>query len=797
MDNQPQILTGEVLPPLKDLVPRDYQEWSYNAIARAIRDYQGPFFIEASVGAGKTAIMAMILSQAQEKGIPCMVLARRGELVEQNSETFWAAGVRNSIFSASMGIKSTKYQIIVGSEGTVARSLETQLRHKNDDGSVHYQPAILIIDECLTGDTMITTANGQMRIDDPDLINQEIACVDETCLLRDFHKPVRVFSNGTKSIWRITTECGNQIKCTANHKLFSYSPFLGGNASWVPASSLSTGEELYTHQLGWRVIASIEKDIGYEEVFDIEMPTHHNFFANGILVHNCHEVGFDQEDSQYMKIIAELLARQPKLRIIGLTGSPYRGTKDILGEFWKSCVYRVRTPYLVDRGFLVPTIFGFGHDDVQYDLSNFKIDPEDNHADYTKEDLLAMQRVVTEDKTTTQRIIAEVIELTKNRNTVMITGAGKKHLEQIAECLPEDSWIIITDDTGNKERRFGLKQAYDGKKKFILQIGCLTTGVDIPLIDTSVIMRKIGSLTLLVQLLGRGMRLLKPFQKEAGYFKEDHLVLDYSGTMDEMAEMYADPVLERATHDKAIQEEVDMVICGLCQQKNSPRARRCIGRIDPDASLTLMPVVRTDKDGKQWRNFEMDGRCENFYHMRECMVCGTPNDTAARECRKCEAILIDPNKNLSHKHYVDADFRPVFSWTMGLTRNGQGIVVTYFLDGVFSEDAKKFNFRGKDCEMATELLFPEAKEKWMKSKWFDFLNTHVKKEHRGYFRGKKAIDCIKMMKYMQIPTHITHRVNSEKRSVIHRKRFGQAEVTSIDTGEETTDSQNLLETNYE
>jgi superfamily II DNA or RNA helicase len=219
-----------------------------------------------------------------------------------------------------------------------------------------------------------------------------------------------------------------------------------------------------------------------------------------LVIDECHEVAFDQEDSQYMKIIAELLRRQPKLRIIGLTGSPYRGVKDILAEFWKQCVYRVRTPYLVDRGFLVPTIFGFGHDDVQYDLSEFKIADEDDHADYTAEELLAMQRKITADQTVTQRIMAEVIELTKHRNCVMITGAGKKHLEQIAECLPPDSWVIITDSTGNKERRLGLKQAYDGKKKYLLQIGCLTTGIDIPLIDTSVIMRKIGSLTLLVQL---------------------------------------------------------------------------------------------------------------------------------------------------------------------------------------------------------------------------------------------------------------------------------------------------------
>lgn len=648
MENTPQKLTGETIPPLKDLVPRDYQEWAYNAIAKNIRDYKGAFFIEASVGAGKTAIMAMILSQAQEKGIPCLVLARRGELVEQNSETFWSAGVRNSIFSASMNIKSTKYPIIVGSEGTVARSIDGQLKD--------FKPSILLLDEC-------------------------------------------------------------------------------------------------------------------------------------------HELAFDQDDSQYMKIISELLQRQPKLRIIGLTGSPYRGTKDILGEFWRLCAYRVRTPYLVDNGYLVPTIFGFGHDEVRYDLSQFKISDEDNHSDYTKEELLAMQKIITKDKTTTQLIVEEVIALTKNRNVVMITGAGKKHLEQIAECLPENSWIIITDDTSARERRAGLKSAYDGEKKFILQIGCLTTGIDMPLIDTSVIMRKIGSLTLLVQLLGRGMRLLKPFQKEKGYKKEDHLVLDYSGTMDEMNEIYLDPVLERAAYDKAKQDNVDMVICGLCGQGNSPTARRCIGNIK-DNQGKFYPVVRTDKNNKQWKNFEIDGRCENFYKMRECNVCGTPNDTAARECRLCEAILIDPNKNLTNRHYVDADYRKVNTWTMGLTRNQQGIIVSYFIEGIENQNAKTFNMRGVQCEVATELLFPESREKWMKSKWYDFLNTHTKKEHRPLFSGRRAIECLKLMRYMQPPTHITHRINADGRSIIHRKKFIDLDVAPIETEHEKSDTQDLAESLY-
>ncbi|MFK9938761.1 hypothetical protein ACJEP1_25465, partial [Klebsiella pneumoniae] len=80
-----------------------------------------------------------------------------------------------------------------------------------------------------------------------------------------------------------------------------------------------------------------------------------------------------------------------------------------------------------------------------------------------------------------------------------------------------------------------LDKANRGEIKYIFQVMALTTGVNVPFWDFSVILRKIGSLTLLIQLLGRGMRLLKDWQKEAPYswVKEDHLVWDFAGTMDD------------------------------------------------------------------------------------------------------------------------------------------------------------------------------------------------------------------------------------------------------------------------
>lgn len=604
-----------MLPPTGNMVPRDYQIDAYHAIAQSIRNYPGPFFVEASVGAGKTMMMAMVSARAQQTDMTVWLLARRGELVEQNAETLWECGVRNSIFSASVGRKSTHYKTIVGSEGTVARAMQKELKKS--------VPDILLVDEN-------------------------------------------------------------------------------------------------------------------------------------------HEVDFQSPDSQYMQIIAELIRRNPKLRIVGFTGSPYRGTLDILGGFWKKCVYQVRTPYLVERGYLVPTIFGFGHDDVRYEFEGIEIPDTDNNTDYTTAQLNAMQRQIMKDPTRTQKIMAEVLELTKNRNAVMITGAGHKHLQEVANCLPEDSWVIITDKTGSKERRESLKAVSRGEKKFILQIGCLTTGYDEPLIDTSVILRKIGSLTLLVQLLGRGMRLLKPKHKEAGYHKVDHLVLDYTDTMPEMADKYHNPILEKAQLFKAKQEH-QTIRCPKCLTDNSKFARRCIA----------------DDEKSQ------DGRCEFFWVSVLCKECKVENDPTAGECRNCQATIKDPNAKLSGKHYTDDDWLEVVSMTLRPTRpkNGarygsQGLVVEYLVkpDGELQHRARTKTVDGEVLEVATEIFWPQSREKWMLAEWTNkFLKLHLDKSMHHKLRDKHPGQIAGMAELFDVPKYITHRINEKGRSVIHRKRFAELE----------------------
>ncbi|QLF85299.1 Ssb protein [Salmonella virus STSR3] len=213
-------------------------------------------------------------------------------------------------------------------------------------------------------------------------------------------------------------------------------------------------------------------------------------------------------------------------------------------RFWREQT-NIDTDYLVKFG-SVPTFGDVG--DLGYDLSEFHSEHELGVADYSEAQLKASKKI--HESGTTQQIMNMVHEVMKTVLCALVTCADARHCKEAAAALPHGTpYHIITGKTGEKQRREWLNDAYEGKVKYIFRVKALTTGVNIPPWDTSVILRKIGSLTLLVQLLGRGMRQLKSYHKnELGMTKTDHLVLDFSGTMFEMGELYFNPILEQAQY---------------------------------------------------------------------------------------------------------------------------------------------------------------------------------------------------------------------------------------------------------
>ncbi|QPD96280.1 DNA helicase [Enterobacter phage N5822] len=77
-----------------EITPYPYQCVAYTEIAKRMKNYEHPFFVKASVSAGKTMIFAMVAAQCQRMGLKMMVLARRVRL--------WIRIQRRSAISACL-----------------------------------------------------------------------------------------------------------------------------------------------------------------------------------------------------------------------------------------------------------------------------------------------------------------------------------------------------------------------------------------------------------------------------------------------------------------------------------------------------------------------------------------------------------------------------------------------------------------------------------------------------------------------------------------------------------------------
>ena len=589
----------------------EYQQPIHEITIQHCKESNEPAFISASVGAGKTINIGAISAHVSGLGGRVLVIARTGELVDQNSKMAWKMGVKNSVYSASLNSKSTFYPVIFASEGSLCRGLDTDFKGMPFN--------IILIDEC-------------HMVDDLDVI--------------------------------LTIDGKNDT---------------------------------------------------------------------------------EKEPSQYAKIISHFVKLNPKTKIIGYTGSPYRGKKDILGKFWKKKLYDVSTMWLVSIGYLVPTVFGFDKNSNSYDLSEWTPEPgEHSTADFSSKQLSDMQKSVTKDKQKTQIIMEEVVQICSQRKGgVLITCAGRKHCEQVAEFLPRDSWAIVTEKTPSKVRAQSLIDARSGAIKYVLQVGALTTGVNIPPWSTSVLLRRIGSLTLLTQLTGRILRILEQEDIDNGFEKTDGLILDYTETFSSFGDIYDDPLLEQARASKSAYTG-ETQECPICSTSNSEFAVRCIGQADND-----------------------DGRCEHFFQSSTCFKCDADNAPSAQNCRKCGAIMIDPAHKLISKHYTEADYKEVLEMNWEKTKQGDGIKIEYRLNSIYTKNGQEFQ------EVAKEYFKPFGDKPHDKQRWKAFIAQSI----NGYrfkaiaMQARTLTEIIQNKAIFDKPTHITHRVNDKGFSIVNRRKF--------------------------
>jgi len=384
------------------------------------------------------------------------------------------------------------------------------------------------------------------------------------------------------------------------------------------------------------------------------------------------------------KIIGHMRNDNPKIRIIGLTATPYRmnqgyiyeihhknGVVDSIDPFFKICVYDISAQKLIDDGYLSKPVFDLDHEN--YDTSDLVLKSTG------KWDASTVDKAFSGHGRKTSRIVEDIVEKSEYRNGVMIFAATVKHAEEIMESLPSNISRLVTAKTTNRAQ---IISAFKDKRiKYIVNVSCLTTGFDAAHVDVIAILRATESAGLLTQIVGRGLRICEN--------KNDCLILDYAENMERHFKNNDIFHPEIKSKKKAKGEPIK-VICPLCSHHNHFSAR-----INKDGfelsengyflDLDGIELETPSHYGRRCTGVEVTGgtiqRCGYKWTCKKCEKCEHENDIAARYCKKCKCELVNPNDNLREKIKPVIIFDDVIDMNVGRhkTANGETLKIEYVL----------------------------------------------------------------------------------------------------------------------
>lgn len=282
---------------------------------------------------------------------------------------------------------------------------------------------------------------------------------------------------------------------------------------------------------------------------------------NIMFIDEAHLVSQD-DATMYQKFIGVLRNINPKLKVIGMSATPYRVGQGMItdgGGLFNDIAHDLTSlenfNKLVEDGYLAhliprPTHTKLDVSNVQIQKGEFNIGQLQHEVDKAEITWAALQ---------------EACYYGQNRKSWLIFATGIEHADHIAEMLNKLG-IDCASVHSKKSAEYNdeaIKAFKSYRLRSIVNYGKLTTGFDHPGIDMIIMLRPTMSVALWVQMLGRGTR------PENG--KANCLVLDFAGNI--RLGPINDPVIPRKQGDK--QGDLPIKICDVCGVYNHIKAVRC------------------------------------------------------------------------------------------------------------------------------------------------------------------------------------------------------------------------------
>lgn len=483
-----------------DIKLRPYQQECLDIIESKGK---GRYIVQMATGLGKTVVFTHIPRQGR-----MLLLSHREELVRQPLKYFDCSTGVEMAGESSHG------------EEVVSASVQTMIHRLDRFGAEDFNT--IIVDECFPSSTLVD-GKQIVELKEGDVVNSYNHITDKI----EKKKIIHIFKRKPSAMMKVILSNGQSIVCTPNH------PVWVEGKGYTAACSLKEDDHVIRMHIipdllqGRYCVTNsddcnrsrrrfsfcyrktnarqekrcffekirVERIEVYEQtsdgtfggmcpdgyVYNIEVEDNHNYFAEGVLVHNCHHAAA----KSYKEVIGHFKPRM----LLGFTATPNRADGARLNDVFDEIIFKRDLRWGIQNGYLCDILCK--RVDIGYDLTAV----HSRMGDYAPGELeKAMDG--------TADAVAQCYK-EHAKGATLIFAVSVDQCEEIAKRI--DGAEVITGQTKNRAeiiKRFTAREI-----PCLVNCMVFTEGTDMPLVETVIIARPTQSDSLYAQMVGRGLRL--------------------------------------------------------------------------------------------------------------------------------------------------------------------------------------------------------------------------------------------------------------------------------------------------
>lgn len=310
---------------------------------------------------------------------------------------------------------------------------------------------------------------------------------------------------------------GNRILCLTHVKELIQQNFEELLGIWPEAPA-----GIYSASLNCR---DTDEPIIFASIQSVYKRAYELGYFNLIIIDECHLVPVKTSDGMYRKFLDDMKAINPRIKVIGLSATPYRLDNGLLTEgenrLFTDLISAKKTeatlPDLVKAGHLAPLVTP---DEPLPQLSVKGVGK--SGGEFKPGEL---NEAIARQSSTTARAVKEIVNRGEDRSKWIVFGTSIDHCDEIRDQMMCYGVLceVITGESNHRERERIITDFKNGFIRALISVNVLTTGFNVKDVDLLAMLRPTHSAALYIQMAGRGMRTFPG--------KTDCLVLDFAGNI--------------------------------------------------------------------------------------------------------------------------------------------------------------------------------------------------------------------------------------------------------------------------